>query len=1835
MGNGASNITPSPGDNGDRDHVDETETPPVVAAGSHQVATKKDSSKPKKNVNDTNTKQEVDLKVSSKQEAKTTVDDSLDEKIAPLKSTNQHNESEKSSTTDEAESNVLSEPSSVLEAQSSLDIVKPDINDSIGNDQLTSNETIVNNDDIKENAQESSVEPHTFDNCSEPYEANPDNRNDDVCKNSDTVVEDDNKSERFKEIDRSSIKSDQLDDNKTIIANENNDEEVKSNEKEHDCDAKTENVKQLNNVNDEKTEGRVVQLSITEAMDKVRFTQFPTPKLLRNAQNEFIGLNIDPVQSEYDIPLPFPPQSRKDEVFNLAQYNHLDNIAATSPKYLIGRKMEELIAYITQDCQSEKEAVRAIFRWIVAQDITKLKDKPAPFDSPMEILLDVKHGDQDYADLFNNICRIVDIPCSKVHGFLKGRDYKSEKDEREELRGTWSVVLIDGVWRFIDVERASCQLERTENEELESLKRTRTPLKQDISANTHQCNEFYFFTDPEEFIYSHLPDDSTWQLLARPVAKREFEEMAFLQPDFFQLGMTIRSHPRCVLYANDGEISIKLGMDRNLKRKFKYRLCISTDGIYSEEFGEYKLDRFVFMQCLDLTFKCNISFPGAGEYKLDIFGNECDSGIDDDFKPLCTYVIHNEEPSKNCDPYPVNNRIEWGPGMDTDILGLKATSHETGMILVKDGAIEVTFSCENELNFVHELTCSNQPPAVDLQRYVVHQSFDRIVTFYVRLPNAGMYGLNIFGKLANKKGLVPSICTYLLSCDSISRYPHPYPSGISHGRIGPNADFSSLGLVTKTPNNPIIQVPHIGEAHVSFGLSKPMDVVTELTFHGNNDAPAESLNQFVFHESTMDDLTIDGILPYQGQYHLCVYAKEASSDDGFPRVYSCIIQADIPKLNAVPFPKCLPGWSTDCELLEPRTGLLPSNERVHFAVRVSNTTDVVVVGARNEWKHLTKGDDGIWSGELTTGEAGTTLKLSSCMNTETKQYKGLLVYEIKTGADIEKIKDNTNDYVTNCPSEQQDLLEVAVLLQKKEEDKKLNRLREIRDVRDSKDSAKDMTNNTSTVTVNHVEKSEDSKRRSAKVSSRDSDAKSKGTRHSRRSKHSKRSDLRGKESSKQKENHECKESVHESNDKHTVIGITDEVAATKQKKDDADKEELINDNVENAQMISVIEDETDDESESQTAIITVRKTDRLASTADTIDAELIEKHDEHLQESATMSLENDNTNITRDETPIAEGSAGNAESDNDVTPREQTFVLNEDEVTDKRNENVSEGDICKESKEDDFAIKAKPAEHEESTGDHEDSLFIPDDDGSATLDSQIGPVQQTDAPQSIKEDNTVHEMQKVKEIQSNPINNIDEADLEEEELGKLKVKEWLEDQHLHPITNNNSIASKEQKIPTTYEDSGMATKTEHTNQTVTSRPRSSLRKIPADEVGSVAATEKSQKHVAFSEKLDQISQMQDDDEKSRQLDELADMLAEEVKRDQESIVTDEDYLLGIYDYTDMRRIVARDRLVAALKTGNVEKMAKALNDFKFLKCKDNEGLIKKASEKINVVLLKEELVEALYKRDRIGLIKALKRVNKYRPPELTLEVMHARRLLEHLGSIENARKTIMNMDAATISEIRRYSTPRPVVHIVMSSLLLVLGDHEGKTKSWKKCQKILSNVGAEGLSRRVGNMDVEELHPEIAMKVRVNLKQIDLRDVQNASAGLVPFFIWMREMVDECLIRYKKGGGNKSTLAPAVKLRQKEIFGELSEAERVSLYPEELIMPFGSLPRRKTAVSRIPPNAEVNPLTINAYNPAKRPDDICAHTEFRREYNKRLKTAPTRRKSQPVDASGKSQAPES
>lgn len=52
-------------------------------------------------------------------------------------------------------------------------------------------------------------------------------------------------------------------------------------------------------------------------------------------------------------------------------------------------------------------------------------------------------------------------------------------------------------------------------------------------------DDFYFLTEPREFINSHFPDEENWQLLDTPISLEQFERIPLKTSAFYTLGLTL------------------------------------------------------------------------------------------------------------------------------------------------------------------------------------------------------------------------------------------------------------------------------------------------------------------------------------------------------------------------------------------------------------------------------------------------------------------------------------------------------------------------------------------------------------------------------------------------------------------------------------------------------------------------------------------------------------------------------------------------------------------------------------------------------------------------------------------------------------------------------------------------------------------------------------------------------------------------------------------------------------------------------------------------------------------------------------------------------------------------------------------------------------------------------------------------------------------------------------------------------------------------------------------------------------------------------------------------
>ncbi|GAB1600006.1 uncharacterized protein LOC115214248 isoform X1 [Argonauta hians] len=764
------------------------------------------------------------------------------------------------------------------------------------------------------------------------------------------------------------------------------------------------------------------------------FEKEPTPQLLAEAQRKFSLLSIPIPYDDKRNVLPYPTTKAKKDIFNRDQYVDIDNYALKAPTELHSAELSELVSYLLKPAQTDVAKVRVIFRWISGQDLLRYKHiRGAPKDSAATYLNDLKQNKGSYESLFRQMCKYAGIPCEKITGFAKGVSYNVGEDIGDNARNTWNAVLVDKSWRLIDMQWASRQVVTQDKGEWELIDdgTGSKPAKSDetdVSYDIYAYEEFYFLTDPEEFIYSHFPDEKAWQLLARPVTFDEFQKIAYLRSKFFELCMTVMSHPWCVLQAVNGEANLDMGFFSDTM-KFSYNLYRSTKVEHKQIQGNVDMDKFLFLETIpdEKTLSVEIFFPTTGKFKAEIFGRDT-TETDTVLKWLCTYVFYCETPKTNCRPLPQNPRKEWGPGSDTMNMGMEAITHKRGKINVDDGEVEVKFSLNKDRDFLHKLTTEDNKT---LDNYTVHRIENGEVIFHARVPGKGQYMLSIMAKEDDEEGGYPSVCNYLLRCEEEFPPLEPFPE-IPNGELGPTDEFKKLGLALVENCSSMVTVDKTGQLVFKMKIPKNVEFFAKLGLL--NHGQVEDKTEYVSWYREGEIVTFELRFGQKGSYRFNLFAKPAGQSGGFPRAFSSIIEVHIPMMVAMSFPEKYAGWTDECKLIEPFNKNLPSKDKVDFAAVVPNAKAVAVVG--DEWTQLKKDKDGVWKNQVATIEEGKPMFLSAKFDETGNSFSHLLKYEVISKEKMDEIAREQKKAHKEADAEYHERQKMKESLKKKAEEKR-------------------------------------------------------------------------------------------------------------------------------------------------------------------------------------------------------------------------------------------------------------------------------------------------------------------------------------------------------------------------------------------------------------------------------------------------------------------------------------------------------------------------------------------------------------------------------------------------------------------------------------------------------------------------------------------------------------------------------------------------------------------------------------------------------------------------------
>ena len=202
--------------------------------------------------------------------------------------------------------------------------------------------------------------------------------------------------------------------------------------------------------------------------------------------------------------------------------------------------LKTITNFLIKPAKSDIEKARAIYTWIaqtIRYDVPLFLSGARPatqsvFKLADRTFLNKKAVCDGYAQLFKAMCDIAGLESRYVLGWSKGAIYVEGSPLTPEVDHAWNMIYLNNLWQPFDVTWGAGSI--------------------DIENNTFKkkYSDYWFCTNPAEFIYTHFPEDSQWQSLAPLLTRDAFVALQFVKTftDFYKRRVEIiSSTPRDAL----------------------------------------------------------------------------------------------------------------------------------------------------------------------------------------------------------------------------------------------------------------------------------------------------------------------------------------------------------------------------------------------------------------------------------------------------------------------------------------------------------------------------------------------------------------------------------------------------------------------------------------------------------------------------------------------------------------------------------------------------------------------------------------------------------------------------------------------------------------------------------------------------------------------------------------------------------------------------------------------------------------------------------------------------------------------------------------------------------------------------------------------------------------------------------------------------------------------------------------------------------------------------------------------------------------------------------------
>lgn len=272
-----------------------------------------------------------------------------------------------------------------------------------------------------------------------------------------------------------------------------------------------------------------------------------------------------------------------------SRYAAIDRHALNAPAS-VTKSIKTLSSYLTKPFSTDEEKARAIFRWIannISYDVKGYFSGDYSSTQSGDVLESRSSVCAGYSSLFEALGKEAGLEVASIDGYAKGFAYEPGDKIPSETNHAWNAIKINGEWKLVDCTWGAGSVDYDH-----SFKKEFEP--------------YYFFTKPEEFIYRHLPTDEHWQLLKKPVSQREFQNLPFVSPNFFECELVIQNKEQAVLDVQEGNV-VEIYAPTNV-------YCMAS----LEQKGRV-FENAALIQRTGLIYRVRVRPPTSGEYFLNIF----------------------------------------------------------------------------------------------------------------------------------------------------------------------------------------------------------------------------------------------------------------------------------------------------------------------------------------------------------------------------------------------------------------------------------------------------------------------------------------------------------------------------------------------------------------------------------------------------------------------------------------------------------------------------------------------------------------------------------------------------------------------------------------------------------------------------------------------------------------------------------------------------------------------------------------------------------------------------------------------------------------------------------------------------------------------------------------------------------------------------------------------------------------------------------------------------------------------------------------------------------------